>query len=299
MRFALFFLLCRVAFAQAMPPPPPAPSPSPESAKVPDDAVVATVNGEKVTAGQIRSFMSLVGTSQQRIFTMNPESAVQQLWIQKYLAEQAEKNHYDQQSPIKEQLEIARWQILALVEINDLQNKTPVTLEEQEKYYADHPGEFQESKVKVIKVAFGKDRDEAEAKAKAEALRKKALAKGVDFGKLAHDNSDDPDTAAKDGDWGVIKGSSKFPEEVKKAIFSLKAGGVSEPVKQANGYYVFRVDEITKTPYEQVREQIYNNLKNQRFQVAWQAIQDKNKVKVENEDFFKHSPGASPVTPAH
>jgi len=224
---------------------------------------------------------------------------VQQLWIQKYLAEEAEKNHYDQQSPIKEQLEIARWQILALVEINDLQNKTPVKLEEQEKYYADHPQEFQESKVKVIKIAFGKDRTEAEAKERAEALRKKALEKDADFGKLAHDNSDDADTAAKNGDWGVIKGSSKFPEDVKKAIFSLKAGGVSEPVRQSNGYYLFRVDEVTTQPYEKVREQIYENIKSQRFQGTWQQIQDKNKLKIENEDFFKHTTGSSPVTPGH
>jgi len=282
-----------------MPPPPPVPAPSPESAKVSDDTVVATVHGEKVTAGEIRRLMSLVGSAQQRIFTMSPENAVQQLWIQKYLAEEAEKKHYDQQSPIKEQLEIARWQILALVEINDLQNTTPVSLEEQEKYYADHPQEFQESKVKVIKVGFGKERSEAEAKTKAETLRKNALQKGADFGKLAHDNSDDADTAAKNGDWGLIKGTSKFPEDVKKAIFSLKAGGISEPVRQANGYYIFCAEEVKKLPYEQVREQIYENLKSQRFQVAWQQIQDKNKVKIENEDFFKHTPGATPVTPAH
>ncbi len=299
MRFAFVFLLCRVAFAQAMPPPPPVPAPSPESAKVPDDTVVATVNGEKITAGEIRRYMSLVGSAQQRIFTMNPESAVQQLWIQKYLADQAEKHHFDQRYPTKEQLEIARQQILALVEINDLQNNVPVSLEEQEKYYSDHPQEFQESKVRVIKVAFGKERSEAEAKTKAEALRKKALEKGADFGKLAHDNSDDAATAEKNGDWGVIKGTSPFPDEVKKAIFSLKVGGISEPVKTSNGYYIFRVDEITKQPYEQVREQIYTNLKSQRFQVAWQAIQDKNKVKVENEDFFKHTPGAAAATPGH
>ena len=71
---------------------------------------------------------------------------------------------------------------------------------------------------------------EAEAKAKIDDLKKQIEA-GADFGKLAKENSDDKDSAAKDGDFGLIKKNSPYPEAIKKTVFELKPGQVSEPLR--------------------------------------------------------------------
>ncbi len=40
-------------------------------------------------------------------------------------------------------------------------------------------------------------------------------------------------------------------------IFTLKPGEVSGPVIQRNGFYVFRVDELTVQSYDAVKDSIY------------------------------------------
>ena len=69
---------------------------------------------------------------------------------------------------------------------------------------------------------------EAEAKAKIADLRKKLLS-GADFGQVARENSDDKESAAKDGDFPPIKRSSSYPEDIKNAVFALKPGEISAP----------------------------------------------------------------------
>ncbi len=42
----------------------------------------------------------------------------------------------------------------------------------------------------------------------------------------------------------------------------LKKGDVSEPLKQPNGFYLLRAEEVTVRPLSEVRDDIYNDLKN-------------------------------------
>lgn len=306
MRFWLVpVVFCALAHAQAVLQPPPAPAPSPESAKVADDAVVATIDGQKVTAGEIRRFAAVLSPAQQKAFTANPEEFVHNLFVFRYLERQAEKHNLDKASPFKELLDYARLNVLANAEINDYSNHIMVTPDEEEKFYKEHADRYQQAKVRIVYIAFSgqvksdkKPVTEAEAKARIEELRKQIVA-GADFGKVAKENSQDAASAAKNGDWGVIKRSSALPDEVKKAIFSLKPGEVSAPIRQPNGFYLFRVDEFSTLPYTEVRQQINEEIKRDRFD-AWQrGIREQVKVKVENPDFFTHTAPAAATPPAH
>jgi len=186
---------------------------------------------------------------------------------------------------------------MAQAEITEHRNKILVTAEEQEKYYKDHPERFEESNVKVIYIPFSapsekpgislkKTLTEAEAKDKIDDLRKQILA-GADFGKLAHENSEDKASADKDGDFGVIKQDSSYPAPIKTAVLALKAGDVSEPLRQPNGFYLFKVVSKTTTPYDQVKSQVYETLKEQRQNEWIQELQRKYTVKIEDPDYFK------------
>jgi parvulin-like peptidyl-prolyl isomerase len=103
---------------------------------------------------------------------------------------------------------------------------------------------------------------------------------------MARENSDDQTSAAKDGDFGIIKRGSNYPDAVKNAVFALQAGQVSEPVRQPNGFYLIRVDQLNMEPFDDVSMQIFQEVKQQRFNEWVAGIQAQYKVKVENQGYF-------------
>ncbi len=94
------------------------------------------------------------------------------------------------------------------------------------------------------------------AQAKAAQLAAQARAPGGDFAALARANSDDTGSKASGGDLGwVSKGTMVGPFE--DALFRMKAGEVSEPVKTDFGWHVIQLREAkagAQQPFEQVRE---------------------------------------------
>ena len=266
----------------------------PQPVNVPDNTVVATVGDKKITAGEVRA---MIPPQAQQMMLLNPAATLQQIYVMKYLASEAEKLGLDKQSPQREQIEFQRIQLLANVEITRYRNLIVVREDEAEKYYQDHSDQYQQAKVRVIYIPFSsgqpktqnKVRTEAEAKARIEDLRKQLLA-GADFAKLAQENSEDKESAAKGGDYGVVPRNSNQPLEVKNAIFALKAGGISEIVKLANGFYVFKVDEFSTQPLSDVSSQIQEKLRQERFDAYLKGIQDRFKITLENHDFFPRQP---------
>ena len=81
-------------------------------------------------------------------------------------------------------------------------------------------------------------------------------------------------------------------------MFSLKPGQVSEPLKEKNGFYLFRLESLTVQPYEKVRTQIYDELKQKGFGDWMQGLQKRYEVKVENPAYFATKPAAPPAPPA-
>jgi len=224
------------------------------------------------------------------------------VFLIKRLVDEAEKGGIDKRSPYKEQLEYNRMQLLATAYLNDYGNHLVITTEDQEKYYKANADKFKQAKVRVIYLSFNPSSEkagpdgkklltEAEAKAKIEDLRKQIVG-GADFGKLARENSDDKTSAVKDGDFGIMKQSSTYPEPIKAAVFGLKAGEVSQPVRQPNGFYLIRVDEIIVQPLQEVATDIYQTVKQERVNDYVKTLQSQYQVKVENPAYF--SPQAAP-----
>jgi parvulin-like peptidyl-prolyl isomerase len=65
---------------------------------------------------------------------------------------------------------------------------------------------------------------------------------------------------------------------MRPVVFGLKQGELGEPVRQAHGYYIFRADEVTFTPLSQVRDSIFQQLKQQRFQEWTKKLDAETKV---------------------
>jgi peptidyl-prolyl cis-trans isomerase C len=281
--------------APPQPQAPDAPAPATAAPPVAPDTVVLESNGKKYTAADVDKMIASLPPQIQQNARMQPQ-IFGQLFVYQQLAEDAEKAGLDKQEPWKSALEFQRMQTLANAQLTTHSNTIQVTTEDEQAYYQKNPDKYRQAKVRVIYISFNPAPDktgaqanklptEAEAKAKIEDLRKQILA-GADFGKLARENSNDEASAAKDGDFGIIKRGSSYPDAVKNAVFALQAGQVSEPLRQPNGFYLIRVDQFTMEPFDDVHTQIFQEVKQQRFNEWVSAIQAQYKVKVENPAYF-------------
>jgi parvulin-like peptidyl-prolyl isomerase len=175
------------------------------------------------------------------------------------------------------------------------------------KAYESSKEDFKQVKVKVIYVSFvseallksgaAKGLNETQAKAKAEKLVRE-IRGGADFVKLVKANSDDADSRDKDGDFTTMRRTDKLPEAIRTAVFALKRGEISDPVRQPNGFYIFKADDVIFSPLSEVRDEIYNQVK-MKMHEKWVADTVANtKVDLVSNDFFKPSaPAAKPAAP--
>jgi len=263
------------------------------------DTVVAMVDGKPVTAGDLMMVLRMSPPEAQKNLLKDGKVFVESYGLIRKLAEMAEKAHLDEQSPLKEQLAITRRQYLAGAQAAAVRDSITIQGAEQKKFYDDHLDRYTQAKVKVLFVSFRanpsasadpkvkKALSEPEAKAKVEKLLGQIRA-GADFVKLVKEHSEDADSVSRDGDFGpLIRGSDdNLPQNIRSAIFALKAGQVTEPLRVPSGYYLFRIEEITTRPYEAVRDDIFIEIQQKRFDEWREKIQKSLNVKIVNEDFF-------------
>ena len=83
---------------------------------------------------------------------------------------------------------------------------------------------------------------DADALKKIKDVEKRARA-GEDFGKLAKEFSQDPGSVANGGDLGFA-GRGMFDPAFEKALFSLKKGEISAPVKSQYGYHLIKLNGV-------------------------------------------------------
>jgi parvulin-like peptidyl-prolyl isomerase len=289
---------------------PQATTPPAAPAHLPPDTVVAEVNGKKYTAAEMDQLIAMLPPQYQQLAKGQPQM-LGQLFLMRRLAEDAEKAGLDKKAPYKDQLAMQRIQLLSTAELTDVGNNIAITQEDQAKYYKDNAEKFKQVKVRAIYIAFNskgpapggspenakKPRTEAEAQAKIDDLAKQVKA-GADFGKLARENSDDQESAAKDGDYGMIKPESAFPPAIKTAVFALKQGEVSAPIKQPNGFYLIRAEEVSTRSFTDSIADVIQGTKQAKLQEWLKGIQDQYNIKVENPAYF--APRVSqPLPPVH
>ena len=260
---------------------------------MPPEQAVATIDGVKVSAGDLQTILRALPPQQQQQALANRVAFLKQFGVMRRLAADAEKAKLDTQSPWKEQLANMRMQMLANAAINQKFTDIQVTPEQTKAHFEKNKDGYTQAKVKAIYLPFSTDpvskpdakgspvMTEDEAKAKAEDIVKQIRA-GGDFVKLVKQYSGDPTSAAKDGDFGTIKKADRIPDAVKTAIFAAKAGEVTAPVRQANGFYIFRIEEIGAPPIAQVQENITNELKGAEFQRWMNQMQDSVTVQEES-----------------
>jgi parvulin-like peptidyl-prolyl isomerase len=282
---AISFVCLHCAFAQ------PAAQPMP---KLPDETPIAEFeDGTKFTMGDFKKVFAVLSPAQQQMALHDRMQFLQQWAFMRKLAHMAEEEKLAEHTPYKEAIEQYRMQILSEAKIADAVNQVVVEASEIIRVYESNKFKYSQVKVKALYIAFGDEGESAGGKkslteAQAETKSKKLLADardGKDFVKLIKENSDDETSRAKDGDFDTLRQSDNIPDAFRTAVFALKKGEITEPLKQPNGYYLLRAEEVSYRPLSDVRDDIYNELKNAKAREWLDKMNLSTVVKVLNESF--------------
>lgn len=224
----------------------------------PDDAVVGTVNGEKITKRDVLK----------QLWFWNAPSALQDLMNQKMIEQGADKagiemTWADKQKQVTDalsktgaanldqllnQYRITWYRFMTATKLSGLMEKLvqkQVSVTDAD--YADW------IKARHILIKFPADEKDKEkqkeiAKKKIDEIAAK-VKNGEDFAKLADEYSEDPgnerDGKKQGGDLGWFS-RGRMVQEFENAAFKLKPGEVSEPVETYYGYHLIKLEKTGK-----------------------------------------------------
>jgi hypothetical protein len=301
----LIFASFSAIWAQSAPPP--AAIPAPAMPDLPGETVVAIFgDGTKFTMSDFRKVFEALPPANQQMALRDRGLWLHQYELMRKLTKLAEDGKLDQESPYKEALVWERMNLLAQAQINLAINQVVVEPGDIVKFYDSNKQKYTQVKVKAIYIAFNDDAassstskgkkplTEAEAKAKATKLLA-AIKGGADFVKLVKENSDDETSREKDGDFATLRSTDNIPDAFRATVFAMKKGEVSEPLKQPNGIYLLRAEEVTVRPLSEVRDEIYNQLKTTRADEWLHALDDSAKVQIVNPAFLSPAPVPAPA----
>lgn len=221
------------------------------------DDVVARVGDERITIGEVAEYMmsSGYGANEEEV-----EKAVDEMVDLVLVSLRGRERH--RLTPA-ESLQISEWRDQLLYnQFRDDVIWSEVTVDEARlrEWYDENVGEeIQARHILVQAAADAPDSARQLARAKAESLLQ--LARGdADFAELARENSDDTGSAQRGGSLGWFqRGRMVAPFE--QVAFATEPGRVApEVVETQFGFHVIKVEDKRKRPFDELREEIEEQL---------------------------------------
>lgn len=220
---------------------------------------VAIVNGKGVPKARVDAMMKQITRQGQPVTPELEQQVRDEVVLREIFMQEAEKRGLTGSPEYKQQLELARQNILLRELFVDQQKRNPVTeadiKAEYDKFRAEAGGK--EYRARHILVE-----DEATAKSLIAQLKG-----GAKFEDLAKKHSKDPGSAASGGDLDWASPGSYVPE-FSEAMVKLNKGQVGEtPAKSQFGFHVIRVDDVRDAELpslDEIRPQIEQRLQQQK-----------------------------------
>ena len=178
------------------------------------------------------------------------------------------------------------------VELNldDLAREVEISDEQVAEYYAQQRDSLtqqpEQRKARHILIRVGNSEQEKAAREKLQTIQDK-LAAGEDFAELAKSYSEDIGSAKQGGDLGYF-GRGVMDKAFEDAVFALKKGEVSEPVRSRFGYHLIKLEDIRKAKrpsLEDIKEKLRHELQIQQAeQTFYEQVDKLNNVSYEIPD---------------
>lgn len=245
-----------------------------EQAKA-EDAVVATVNGQKIRQSDVSElYNALPGQYRQLPIEFLQDQLVERLVDQKLVTAKARSDGTEKDAKYKERLAQAKDQILEDVWLTKEIDKR-LSPERLKKSYDEMVKSFKPSaEYKASHILVKTEEEGRQVIAD--------LAKGADFATLAKAKSLDKGSAADGGNLGDYFAPDKMVPEFAQAVTALKPGEVSKtPVKSQYGWHVIKVvDTRQSSPPKQadVEPQIKESERDKVVQEILDELRGKAKI---------------------
>jgi len=258
---------------------------------IPPDRVIIQVGDTRITAGQIDQILQAYPENQ-RVYVNGPgrQQFIDQVVRVLLLSEEGKKRKLDESDLFKNQLWFSTAGILSSHTDEDIRSKVRNDDVLLRAYYEKHKADFETVKASHILIRMQgspigltpgqKDLTEDEALAKAKEIRQK-IVDGTPFADLARSESNDMGTSAKGGDLGFLSHGQAVPS-FEEALFALKEGELSQPVKTTYGYHLIQVMEKkpSKT-FEELRPELQKRLEQEASRNLLNELKAKTKIVID------------------
>lgn len=250
------------------------------------DEVIARVAGEEIRGNQIKPYLATVSDEDREALLKNPAAlsqVVRNLITQQMLYKEALAAGWEKSPDVAEQIERLKQGLIAesyLQSLTKIPDGFPSEQDVKAVYEArkDQMNVPKQIELAQIFVAVSQEADKAEQeKARARIDEVAKAAKSGDFAAIAREKSDERETASRGGAVGWLA-LPQIQPEIRAKVSSLPKGGLTEPVRLADGWYVVKVLDV-KEPHtaslEEVKDQLVKLLRNERTRANREAYLSK------------------------
>ncbi len=233
----------------------------------PAGQVLANVGGKPITDADVTRFIQAMGRNGQAYNNPKGRAAVlEQLIAQRLFLLDAQRNLYEREPAFKEQLAQIKEQLLMEYAVSKCVESVRVKEEEVKAYYEAHKEDLNsEETVNASHILVDSEEQANEILASLKAGE-------ITFEDAAKQYSSCP-SKEQGGNLGDF-GKGQMVPEFDEAVFSMEVGEVSGPVKTQFGWHLIRLNaknEATEIPYSDIREQLYQQVTQEKQQAAYQS----------------------------
>jgi peptidyl-prolyl cis-trans isomerase C len=205
-------------------------------------------NGVKVVASDLENDLLQIPQEYRATAFIKPEAVAinaSTIYVRRVMAAQAQAQKMDQDPRVKAALDIARDRILSDVRLEQIDKANMPTAEAAEAYaraqYKANPKAFEApEQVRVKHILLRSQENNVKAKMDEIVV---ALKSGASFEELAKARSQDPGSAVKGGDLGLVA-RGRMVKPFEDAAFSLtKPGELSGIVESQFGLHILKLEE--------------------------------------------------------
>lgn len=265
--------------------------------------IFAKVGDLVITEKDLNRIIDYYEPERKKAIQQNPQmklAVLKQIIANSLIFKLAEESKFTEKPEIKEQLRLVKEHFVASVFLKEQVVKSVMVDEDDaKKYYQINLQEFvdvpEQVKARHILLKLSQNATEDEVRKvmeKAESIIK-LIKEGADFGEMAKIHSDDPGTKSRGGDLGFF-GKGRMVKPFEDAVFSMKVGDISAPVKTNFGIHIIKLEEKKEAkykPYETVKEQVLKRALEEKQKKAvldyMENLFKENKVQINEEEILE------------
>lgn len=238
-----------------------------KAAAQPAGGVLAQVGGKPITDADVTRYIQAMGRNGQAYNNPKGRAAVlEQLIAQRLFLLDAQRNLFEREPAFKEQLAQIKEQLLMEYAVTKCVEGVKVKEEDVKAYYEAHKDDLNaEETVNASHILV-------DSEEQANQILADIKAGTITFEDAAKQYSSCP-SKEQGGNLGDF-GKGQMVPEFDQAVFSMEVGELAGPVKTQFGYHLIRLNsknEAAEIPYADIREQLYQQVMQEKQQAAYQS----------------------------